>query len=558
MRRPRLPSFRLPAAGSTRTIWIIALTAVISLAAGLGLSRMIVSPAEAAADAEPPEAGPITVPVEERVLANDVVLRGDAIYEDPADVTIEAGDLGGPAVVTGQVPEVGATIDAGEVLLEITGRPVILLEGDLPVYRTLRAGVSGPDVAQLKKALGSLGIEVGDGDVYDSSTANGVAALYAEVGYPTPTAGEEAELALDAARDGVNAAEESVADARRELASSSSGTPHSERVRLQAEVNSAQHRLDAARAACDKPTEEQPCDRGAVIDAQGAFDVAIAAREEGQAGPDTSASQGMVDAAVRGLAQAQEDLVAAQQDVITPLPASEVVYLAATPRRVDAVSVKRGATVAGSVMSVSGATLQIEGAVGTADAALIEEDSEATITLPGGEDVTGTVVSVGVDAPSTGASGGEDGESGADSGAAAANRERVVIQPGELTEEQRAELQGSNVRITIGVSSTGGEVLAVPIAALTAGPGGEARVELAVAGQEETVLVEVETGLAAGGFVAVTPIEGELAAGDRVVVGQTQGEAWEPEESDAADEEDAEAEEEDAEPEEATEDEAEG
>src|SRR5687768_12340617 len=109
--------------GSTRTIWIMAVTAVVSLGLGLGLSRMIVSPADAAANAAAPEAGPITVPVERRTLANDVVLRGDAIYEDPASVTVEVGDIGGPAVVTGQVPEVGATIDAGQVMLEITGRP---------------------------------------------------------------------------------------------------------------------------------------------------------------------------------------------------------------------------------------------------------------------------------------------------------------------------------------------------------------------------------------------------------------------------------------------------
>src|SRR5665648_880471 len=81
--------------GSTRTIWIMAVTAVVSLAAGLGLSHFIVSPSEAAANAAPPPAGPITVPVEQRTLANDVVMRGDAIYEDPAQGTIETGDIGG-------------------------------------------------------------------------------------------------------------------------------------------------------------------------------------------------------------------------------------------------------------------------------------------------------------------------------------------------------------------------------------------------------------------------------------------------------------------------------
>src|SRR5665647_3948758 len=88
-------------------------------------------------------------------------MRGDAIYEDPAEVMIETGDIGGPAVVTGQVPEVGANLDAGAVILEVAGRPVILLPGELPVYRTLRAGVSGPDVIQLKEALTALGIDPG-------------------------------------------------------------------------------------------------------------------------------------------------------------------------------------------------------------------------------------------------------------------------------------------------------------------------------------------------------------------------------------------------------------
>ena len=59
--------------GGRRTIAVMAVVAVVCLAAGLGLSRLIVSPGEAAADAAPPTAGPITVPVESRVIANDVV-----------------------------------------------------------------------------------------------------------------------------------------------------------------------------------------------------------------------------------------------------------------------------------------------------------------------------------------------------------------------------------------------------------------------------------------------------------------------------------------------------
>ena len=160
----------------------MAVVAVVCLAAGLFLSQLIVSPGKAAADAAPPTAGPITVPVENRVISNELVIR-DVGYDDPVALRVETGDLGGPAVVTGQVPQVGAQIGAASVALEIVGRPVIVLPGDLPTYRSLRAGVSGPDVRQLKAALASLGIDAGDPatDTYDSATAAGVRALYQKV-----------------------------------------------------------------------------------------------------------------------------------------------------------------------------------------------------------------------------------------------------------------------------------------------------------------------------------------------------------------------------------------
>src|SRR5699024_7989052 len=153
------------------TIVAMAVVAVVCLGAGLLLSRLIVSPGKAAADAAPPTAGPITVPVENRVIANELVIRGDVGYDDPVALRIETGDLGGPAVVTGQVPQVGSEIGPASVVLEIVGRPVIVLPGELPTYRSLRAGVSGPDVLQLKAALGALGIGAGDpaSDAYDAA-----------------------------------------------------------------------------------------------------------------------------------------------------------------------------------------------------------------------------------------------------------------------------------------------------------------------------------------------------------------------------------------------------
>jgi len=499
--------------GSTRTIWIMAVTAVVSLAAGLGLSHFIVSPSEAAANAAPPPAGPITVPVERRTLANDVVMRGDAIYEDPVQVTIETGDIGGPAVVTGQVPEVGANLDAGAVMLEITGRPVILLAGELPVYRTLRAGVSGPDVAQLKAALLALGIDPGNAgsNTYDTATAAAVRELYARVGYPAPTAGEEADAALAGAREMVRSAEEGVATAQREVNNPQGGTSASDRLAAQSAADIANYKYTELLQYCQATADRADvlCLPSATKALESDWKVALAKLAEASAAPDTSAARAQLASAQRALTDAREQLAKAQNGVVTPLPASEIVYLSATPRRVDDVTVRRGSLIAGTaVMSVSGATLQIAGTVGTTDADLIAEGSAVVITLPDGTDVTGTVQSVGVEAEDT------TGQ------AADPNRKRVVVVPDELTEDQRFQLQGANVRVKIPVSSTEGEVLAVPIAALTAGPGGESRVEVLDEGADETRLVTVETGLAAGGFVEVTPVDGSLEVGDQVVVSE--------------------------------------
>src|SRR5690606_8424669 len=121
--------------------------------------------------------------------------------------------LEGAAVVTGQVPEQGAELGALSVALEVAGRPLIVLPGELPAYRTLRIGVSGPDVLQLKQALGSLGIGAGDAAsaVFDRATAEGIRQLYAQAGYPAPAPEEGAAEAVRSAEEGVRNAQSAVA-----------------------------------------------------------------------------------------------------------------------------------------------------------------------------------------------------------------------------------------------------------------------------------------------------------------------------------------------------------
>lgn len=482
-----------------RLIWVVASVAVLSLAAGIGVSRLIVSPAQAAANAAPPAAGLITVPIEKKPLSNDVTLRADATFDDAVDVKIETGDIDGPAVVTGQVPAVGTEIGPANVVLEISGRPVISLLGELPAYRTLRAGVSGPDVVQLKEALKALGIDPGKGkpEVYDAATAAAVERLYATVGYPAPSAGEDAKVALKAAQEGVRSAQEALDSANAALIAAGAGAGDIEKLQADNDVRAAERAVADAQAT-----------GGDVAGAQDALALAQAQRAALDAPNDAGAERSAVESAKRGLQDAKDAVVEAQADALTPLPASEVLFLSSMPRRVDAVNVERGGTADGPVMSVSGATLVLEGSASDADAKLLAVGAAATFALPDDTQVAATVTAV---EPKKADAEGEGGGSG---------RFTVTLAPAELTPEQIGALQGQNVRVAIPVSSTEGEVLAVPLAALTAGPGGESRVEVQRDGAEDTELVTVTPGLAAGGFVEITGADGELAAGDRVVVGR--------------------------------------
>lgn len=108
------------------------MVAVLSLLAGIALMRFIVSPAEQALLAEPPEAGLITAPIEQRVIENTVIARGEVTYDDPIDADIDTAGILERAIVTGHVPTPGSVLRTGDIALEIAGRPVIVLPGELP------------------------------------------------------------------------------------------------------------------------------------------------------------------------------------------------------------------------------------------------------------------------------------------------------------------------------------------------------------------------------------------------------------------------------------------
>ena len=89
------------------------------------------------------------------------------------DITTLEGTLGyveGPAVANHAVgtltsaPEPGDVLTFGDVLYTVNDNPVVLLEGEIPMYRNLERRAEGPDVLQLEASLVSLGYDP-DGEV---------------------------------------------------------------------------------------------------------------------------------------------------------------------------------------------------------------------------------------------------------------------------------------------------------------------------------------------------------------------------------------------------------
>jgi len=120
------------------------------------------------------------------------VARTDLVATASYDGTLtyansRALSASGQGVVT-SVPMPGATIVAGQQLFSVNEAPTFLMYGQVPMYRTLQAGVAdGADVAQLQADLHALGYDP-DGmtidNTFTTATTDAVNAWKAAVGLP--------------------------------------------------------------------------------------------------------------------------------------------------------------------------------------------------------------------------------------------------------------------------------------------------------------------------------------------------------------------------------------
>ncbi len=164
------------------SIVMVAVAAAAGLAFAIG-SR-IESPADAAARTAAPVPSPILVPVEKRVLSSSIVTRGTARFGVPQPVSVAPSTLKPTAGLITTLPARNTAVAEGGVLLTASGRPVFVLQGELPAYRDMAPGVQGDDVRQLERALARLGFDPGPLDgLYDMQTGAAVARWYKARGW---------------------------------------------------------------------------------------------------------------------------------------------------------------------------------------------------------------------------------------------------------------------------------------------------------------------------------------------------------------------------------------
>jgi len=190
--------------------WVAGGAALLAIGGLIG-SSFVKSPQQIAADTAAPPATATTAKVVSQILTSSVQMRGVVYPGTQYDVYPSAPETGASGTGTGSPAggsaagggssaavyisrldvAAGQTISNGEKIAEIDGEPLFALAGRVPAWRDITPGESGPDVAELQKALASLGYYTG-GDTpgfFGTATQDAVSLYYEHLGYTAPATG---------------------------------------------------------------------------------------------------------------------------------------------------------------------------------------------------------------------------------------------------------------------------------------------------------------------------------------------------------------------------------
>ena len=172
----------------TRTYWIAVGVAALAIAGGIAVGYGLASPASEKGEPLTPIEPPSTAKVEVGELTATISLAGTLDYRAQPDGAPYSLINQSQGTYT-QLPQVGQVIQQGQVLYRTDDIPVLLLYGSIPSFRTLSAGATGADVAELNEDLVALGyaaaFQLGPTPAsFTSATSNALEKFQAARGLP--------------------------------------------------------------------------------------------------------------------------------------------------------------------------------------------------------------------------------------------------------------------------------------------------------------------------------------------------------------------------------------
>jgi peptidoglycan hydrolase-like protein with peptidoglycan-binding domain len=135
---------------SRRVLLVLGVTGTVlaaGVAAAAGLGFLGTGQAASAPESTPPRTAEVT----RQTLVDTETRDGELGFGATTSVRTR---LSGTVTA---LTAVGTTVQRGQELYRVDDAPVVLLYGSLPAYRTLAAGVEGPDVEQFERNLADLG-----------------------------------------------------------------------------------------------------------------------------------------------------------------------------------------------------------------------------------------------------------------------------------------------------------------------------------------------------------------------------------------------------------------
>lgn len=503
----------------------LAAACVAALAAGGGLvaSTFIESPAQQAAETKPPKPTVLTAPVQKKVLTDTVTTRGTVGTGGDITFTPSAGGQGSASagggalslVVSKLYAKAADNIRDGQVLIEVSGRPIIALSGAVPAYRDLKPGMDGPDIAQLQAALKQLGHNYAP-DIsghFGEGTKAALGDFYTTIGYSVPTTG------------GPNDAGDSTA------LQSASDAVTTQRRAVQTAYGLLQ-KANQALAAAKETRSPRTVPTSSTGPSAEPGQQSLQAAQDAQQAAETTYSNALHD-----LSTAEKK----QTDLITTtgpmLPAAEVVFIPSFPVRLSKLNASLGSTVTAPLLTLESGQLVVTSLLQPGQNTMVKPGAKVELICESlGQTATATVTSVGPysdgstsngqngNGRNAGSAGPNSGQTAGSTGTAPQPPTQLPGYPMTITPDAplNGAWDGQDVRVTIVNAATGSAVLSVPLSAVSTGADGQSAVTVVAAdGSQRRVLVTA--GASADGDVQVTPTNDDvLREGDQVAIGKAQ------------------------------------